>query len=65
MDNLAKALGECVRHYIRCLKPNEAKKKNYFVPWFSLLQIKYMGVLDTIRVRQEGYPVIKTYLEYL
>ena len=64
MDNLAKALGECVRHYIRCLKPNEVKKKNYFVPWFSLLQIKYMGVLDTIRVRQEGYPVIKTYKEW-
>ena len=64
MDNLAKALGECVRHYIRCLKPNEEKKKNYFVPWFSLLQIKYMGVLDTIRIRQEGYPVTKTYLEW-
>ena len=64
MDNLAKALGECVRHYIRCLKPNEEKKKNYFVPWFSLVQIKYMGVLDTIRIRQEGYPVKKTYLEW-
>ena len=60
MDNLAKALGECVRHYIRCLKPNEEKKRNYFVPWFSLLQIKYMGILDTIRIRQEGYPVTKT-----
>ena len=64
MDNLAKALGECVRHYIRCLKPNEEKKKNYFVQWFSLLQIKYMGILDTIRIRQEGYPVKKTYLEW-
>ena len=64
MDNLAKALGECVRHYIRCLKPNEEKKRNYFVPWFSLLQIKYMGILDTIRIRQEGYPVTKTYLEW-
>ena len=64
MDNLAKALGECVRHYIRCLKPNEEKKRNYFVSWFSLLQIKYMGILDTIRIRQEGYPVKMTYLEY-
>ena len=64
MDNLAKALGECVRQYIRCLKPNEEKKKNYFVPWFSLIQIKYMGVLDTIRIRQEGYPIKKTYLEW-
>ena len=64
MDNLAKALRQCVRHYIRCLKPNELKKKKYFVPWFSLLQIKYMGVLDTIRIRQEGFAVIKTYLEF-
>ena len=64
MDNLAKALGECVRHYIRCLKPNEEKKKNYFVQWFSLVQIKYMGVLDTIRIRQEGYPVKTTYYEW-
>ena len=64
MDNLAKALGECVRHYIRCLKPNEEKKRNYFVQWFSLLQIKYMGILDTIRIRQEGYPVKNTYLEW-
>ena len=64
MDNLAKALGECVRHYIRCLKPNEEKKRNYFVSWFSLLQIKYMGILDTIRIRQEGYPVKMTYLEW-
>ena len=64
MDNLAKALGECVRHYIRCLKPNEEKKKNYFVQWFSLVQIKYMGVLDTIRIIQEGYPVKTTYYEW-
>jgi len=64
MDNLAHALRQCVRHYIRCLKPNELKKKNYFVPFFSLQQIKYMGVLDTIKIRQEGFPVIKTKLEY-
>ena len=64
MDNLAKALRQCVRHYIRCLKPNELKKKNYFVPWFSLQQIKYMGVLDTIKIRQEGFPVIKSKYEF-
>ena len=34
------------------------------MPWFSLVQIKYMGVLDTIRIRQEGYPVKMTYLEW-
>src|SRR5574344_1118189 len=63
MDNLAHALKQCVRHYIRCLKPNENKKKNYFVPFFSLQQIKYMGILDTIKIRQEGFPIIKDLYE--
>ena len=26
MNNLAKTLRQCVRHFIRCLKPNELKK---------------------------------------
>lgn len=64
MNNLANALGACARHYIRCLKPNEEKRKNYFVPFFSLQQIKYMGILDTIKIRQEGYPIKKTLHEF-
>ena len=64
MDNLATALRQCVRHYIRCLKPNEEKRRNYFVPFFSLQQIKYMGILDTIKIRQEGFPIIKTHHEF-
>lgn len=64
MDNLANALKQCVRHYIRCLKPNEAKRKNYFVSFFSLQQIKYMGILDTIKIRQEGFPIIKALYEF-
>ncbi|MCQ2816747.1 MAG: hypothetical protein MJ252_05715 [archaeon] len=64
MDNLAHALRQCVRHYIRCLKPNEKKRKEYFEGYFSLQQIKYMGVLDTIRIRQEGYPIVKDLIEY-
>ena len=31
MDNLAKALGECVGHYISCLNPNEEKKEIIFL----------------------------------
>ena len=30
MDNLTKAFGECIRHYIRCLKPNAKKRKIIF-----------------------------------
>ena len=39
-------------------------KKNFFVPCFSLQQIKYMGILDIINIRQESFPVIKNKYDF-
>jgi myosin heavy subunit len=63
MNNLINELQICSCQYIRCLKPNEEKKKEYFISNFVMQQIRYLGILDTIRVRQEGYPVKKLYIE--
>ena len=57
-------LAGCECHYIRCLKPNEQKKKDYFVPSFVFQQIKYLGILDTIRVRNDGYPCRKRFRDF-
>lgn len=59
-----KELATCECHYIRCLKPNEEKKKEYFVPTFVFQQIKYLGILDTIRVKKEGYPSRKKFKDF-
>jgi myosin heavy subunit len=64
MSKLKLELEKCVCHYIRCLKPNEAKKANLFVSSFVMQQIRYLGILDTIRIRREGFPIRLTHLQF-
>ncbi|KIK83700.1 hypothetical protein PAXRUDRAFT_832035 [Paxillus rubicundulus Ve08.2h10] len=51
-------------HYIRCIKPNEAKKPWEFVPSQVLGQLRACGVLETIRISCAGYPSRWTYEEF-
>jgi myosin heavy subunit len=57
MDELSSS--DC--HFIRCLKPNELKKPDHVIASYCLLQIKYLGVLESIKVRKEGFPFRKDY----
>jgi myosin-5 len=43
-------------HYIRCIKPNEAKTAFAFEPLMVLSQLRACGVLETIRISCAGYP---------
>lgn len=51
-------------HYIRCIKPNEAKKPWEFNPSQVLGQLRACGVLETIRISCAGYPSRWTYEEF-
>lgn len=51
-------------HYIRCIKPNEAKKPWEFMPSQVLGQLRACGVLETIRISCAGYPSRWTYEEF-
>ena len=42
-------------HYIRCIKPNLHKAKNSFDSGEVLRQLRYSGMMEAIRIRQEGY----------
>jgi myosin heavy subunit len=64
MNNLADDLGKCSRYYLRCLKPNSTKSIHFFEQFLSLQQIKYMGVLDTIRIRQSNFPIVKSHYDF-
>ncbi|TFK55318.1 hypothetical protein OE88DRAFT_1694770 [Heliocybe sulcata] len=52
-------------HYIRCIKPNEAKKAWEFTPQQVLGQLRACGVLETIRISCAGYPTRWTYEEFV
>ena len=42
-------------HFIRCIKPNDAKKPAMFEPPLCLRQLKYAGLFEAIRIRQSGF----------
>ena len=64
MKQLKKELKACDHHYVRCLKPNEEKKPNLFFSNFVFNQIQYLGILATIQVRKNGFPMRRTYEDF-
>jgi myosin-5 len=51
-------------HYIRCIKPNEAKQAWKFEGPMVLSQLRACGVLETVRISTAGYPTRWTYEEF-
>ncbi|ORY48368.1 myosin-2 [Neocallimastix californiae] len=52
-------------HYIRCIKPNQAKVAFEFEPQMVLSQLRACGVLETIRISCAGYPTRWTFPEFV
>eukprot|EP00004_Rigifila_ramosa_P000035 TRINITY_DN1005_c0_g2_i2.p1 TRINITY_DN1005_c0_g2~~TRINITY_DN1005_c0_g2_i2.p1 ORF type:complete len:1171 (-),score=265.89 TRINITY_DN1005_c0_g2_i2:1914-5426(-) len=52
-------------HYIRCIKPNSNKSAQVWEPQLVLRQLRYSGMLATIRIRTAGYPVRKSFEQFL
>lgn len=63
--NLMDTIGGTNVHYIRCIKPNEAKVAWEFEPNMVLSQLRACGVLETIRISCEGYPTRWTFEEFV
>ncbi|XP_076810963.1 unconventional myosin-X-like isoform X2 [Clavelina lepadiformis] len=51
--------------FIRCVKPNIEKVPNNFKAGIVLNQLRYAGMLETVRVRRAGYPVRRIYKDFL
>ncbi|XP_062516567.1 myosin-IIIb-like [Corticium candelabrum] len=51
-------------HFIRCIKPNKAKASNCFEDDYVEAQLRYTGMLETIRIRREGFAVRPTFEEF-
>ncbi len=64
MKQLKKELKACNHHYVRCLKPNELKKPFVFHSNFIFNQIQYLGILATIQVRKNGFPMRRHFEEF-
>lgn len=61
---LMKTIDSTNVHYIRCIKPNEAKRAWEFDSLMVLSQLRACGVLETIRISCAGFPSRWTYVEF-
>ena len=53
---LRSRIEKTVPHYIRCLKPNDDLKPDFFEPKNIVEQLRCGGVLEAVRVSRAGYP---------
>ncbi|XP_009952413.1 PREDICTED: myosin-IIIb, partial [Leptosomus discolor] len=42
-------------HFVRCIKPNDDREALTFSYERVLLQLRYTGILETVKIRQKGY----------
>lgn len=65
VDALMEALNQCSPHYVRCVKPNDTKKPGDFEFDRTLHQVKYLGLVENIRIRRAGFCYRATYGAFL
>lgn len=65
LDALMKTLGSCQPFFVRCIKPNEFKRSKLFDRDLCCKQLRYSGMMETIRIRRAGYPIRHTYKEFV
>ncbi|XP_055329530.1 myosin-IIIa-like isoform X2 [Paramacrobiotus metropolitanus] len=64
MDLLTKIVSS-TPHFIRCIKPNDQKLPNFFCTEKVRLQLLYTGVLETARIRREGFAFRIAFSEFV
>uniref|UniRef100_A0A670IFB0 Myosin VIIB n=1 Tax=Podarcis muralis TaxID=64176 RepID=A0A670IFB0_PODMU len=64
LEQLMKILSNCQPYFIRCIKPNDYKRPMLFDRELCIRQLRYSGMMETIRIRKAGYPIRYGFAEF-
>ena len=65
LQQLMDTLSHANPFFVRCIKSNAEKMPNHFDDKLVLMQLRYTGMLETVRIRQSGYSVRLTFDEFI
>lgn len=65
LNELIKILSSKEPSYIRCIKPNDFKAPMQFDEKLISHQVKYLGLMENLRVRRAGFAYRRTYEAFL
>ncbi|KAJ3091814.1 Unconventional myosin-Ie [Quaeritorhiza haematococci] len=63
--SLVKSLMSSKPHYIRCIKPNSTKSGKKFDKDIVSIQVRYLGLLENVKVRRAGYAYRQTFDQFV
>ncbi|RNF25639.1 myosin IF [Trypanosoma conorhini] len=63
--NLVKTLMGCNPHYVRTIKSNDEKRPGFMDDARVMHQVKYLGLLENVRVRRAGYSYRQYFNKFL
>lgn len=61
INALITTLLACNPHYVRCIKPNDSKRAGFVEENRIRHQIRYLGLVENVRVRRAGFANRQTY----
>nr|XP_029135166.1 unconventional myosin-XV-like [Labrus bergylta] len=57
LQELLEKMERCNPYFVRCIKPNHHKEPGAFDMKLVNTQLHYSGIIETIHIRKEGYPI--------
>ncbi|NXX12049.1 MYO9B protein, partial [Podargus strigoides] len=65
LNKLLETLGKAEPFFIRCIRSNAEKREMLFDENLVLQQLRYTGMLETVRIRRSGYSAKYTFQEFI
>ncbi|MGH0115360.1 UNVERIFIED_CONTAM: hypothetical protein FKN15_006788, partial [Acipenser sinensis] len=65
LNKLMETLGQAEPYFVKCIRSNAEKLPLRFSDTLVLRQLRYTGMLETVRIRQSGYSIKYTFQDFV